>query len=96
MAVTGAQVSVTSSAALLVAASNSSYPANEPRIIGKQAAITNNGSVTVYLHGDNTVSTSCYPLAAGATVTIDLGPDEAVYGITSSGTASCGVLAARG
>lgn len=97
MAVASSQVSVGAvTAVALVSAPNVSYPTSAARIIGQSAAITNNGSATVYLGGANVAIGNGFPLAAGATITIDLGPDETLYGLASSGTQVCAVLTARG
>lgn len=79
---TTAAVSVGSTATLILAA-------NADR---ERALIVNNGSQTIYLGKDNTVTTANgLPLAAGASLEDDRTSD-AWYGIVASGTADVRVL----
>ena len=58
-------------------------------LVGREAiAIKNNGAVTLYLGPSGVTSTTGYPLAAGESLVIELGPDVTIYGIAAS---SCNV-----
>lgn len=87
MALTGAIVSVSTTATALAA---------EGSISARRShAIQNVSSVDVFL-GDAGVTTTAYghKLAAGASLTIDLDRSEALYGIVASSTANVAVLSA--
>ena len=52
----------------------------------------NNGGATVFV-GDSDVSTaSGFPLAAGASMSVDLDPGESLWGVVASGTVEVRVL----
>ena len=52
--------------------------------------INNGGSATIYLGGPSVTSTTGFPVAAGATVTVPNSDDEArdLYAVIASGTAN--------
>ncbi len=85
--ISSAQVTVDSTADLVAEASTDTSGGN-----GYDLAVSNRGSVAVYL-GDAAVSSSIgFQLDPGASVAFWLGPGEALYGITVSGSARLDVL----
>lgn len=61
---------------------------------GSSVAVYNNGSATIYV-GDSDVTTATgFPLAAGASLSLDLDPAESLYGVVASGTVEARVLEA--
>lgn len=86
MAVSAAQVSVTTTATALTTAETDSRS-------GESIAVTNtDASVAVYLGPAGVTSSTGYKLAAGASIGVDLDLGETLYGITASGTVVVGVL----
>jgi hypothetical protein len=84
--ITGAQVSVGTSATLIAAADAD----------GSSVAVTlpSSATATVYLGGSG-VTTSGYGLPTGCSVTIDLDSGESLYGIVASGTQTVHTLKNR-
>jgi len=76
-------VSVTSTAAALVAA---------PLSNRKFLTIANNGLKTVYVGGSSVTATTGFPVAPGSALDIRLGAAVAIYGVTASGTADTRTL----
>ena len=96
MAVSTSAVIVGTDATPLLAATNSDYPSSGPRIVGRQVAIANLGSVTVYVGGSDVTTANGFPVSAGEKISIDVAPDEALYGISGSAGQECRVFANRG
>lgn len=59
-------------------------------------AARNRGSVEVFMGGSNVTTSNGVRVDPGETLTVELGPDEALFGIVASGTATCHVLQASG
>lgn len=85
MAISSAQVSVTTSATLLSSAETDDRT-------GSALALTNGGAVTVFLGASGVTTGSGFGLAAGTSMALDLQPGESLYGIVASGTATVSVL----
>lgn len=101
MAISSQQVTVGTSATQLSIA-----PADQS--VGSCCAVQNTGSVTISLGGPGVTTATGYPLAAGASISIDLGTvgmtgnplggvppvtvDELLFGIVASGTSTAAVL----
>lgn len=85
MAVTSAQVSVTTTATLLSAVESDDRS-------GSSLLASNQGAVTVYLGSDSVTTGAGFPLAAGSSMSVDLQPGESLYGIVASGTCTVAVL----
>jgi hypothetical protein len=78
-------VSHTAATAIIPAANPNANPSGfNP---GNLSAVVTNldGAITVYL-GDATVTSAGYQLLKGASVTLSLGPGDAVYGLAASGS----------
>jgi hypothetical protein len=58
----------------------------------KSIAITNAGAAAVDLGGSDVTSGAGYSLAAGATITLDLGSSEQLFAIAASGTVDVHVI----
>lgn len=85
MAITGSRVTVAATATLIQAAGS-----------GKSITIKNtDGSASVHLGGSAVTAADGFTLVAGATLQLDLTQNDALYGITSSGTVAVHVLATR-
>jgi archaellum component FlaG (FlaF/FlaG flagellin family) len=50
------------------------------------------GSVTVYVGGSTVTAADGFPIAAGATLTLDLDPGELLYAVAASGSTTVHVL----
>ena len=85
MAISSAQVSVTTSATLLSSTDTDG-------ISGSSLSLVNQGSQTVYLGASGVTTATGFPLAAGASWSADLAPGEALYGIVAATTATVGVI----
>lgn len=59
---------------------------------GAEVALHNSGSATVFVGPSDLTTSTGFPLAAGATVSMRLSPAEAIYGIVASGTEDVSVL----
>ena len=72
-------------------------PAKQDYIDGKNVEINNEGSVTVYVGGDDlTASSGGTPIPAGEQWYLDnSGPTDRLYVITASGTANLSILWTR-
>lgn len=81
MALTSAQVSVTTSATALNTAGG-----------GQRLHLTNQGASAVVLGGSTVTTTTGYSLAASASTVITVGPGEILYGIVASGTVNVGIV----
>lgn len=98
MAVTGAQVAANGTAGVLVAAPNPNYSYPEERAAGQRTVVVSNptGGAAIFLGGTASVAASGanvgFSLAAGASVTLYLAPNEAVYVITAGTTIQVSVL----
>ena len=55
-------------------------------------AIYNNGAATIYLGASDVTTTTGYPLAAGAEISLDVGMNVIVYARIAAGTANVRVL----
>lgn len=85
MALRGRRVTVTTAATRLDSQDSDATS-------GQAIAVTNAGATAVDI-GDATVATgSGYELAAGATVSLELASDEALYAVAASGTVVIHVL----
>ena len=98
MAVSSTQVSVGSTATVLVAAAvtlaaGSTY--SETASAGLRTVFVQNGSTTIYLGGSTVTSsgaTGGLPLTSGTVGPLYLRPTEALYGITASSTSTASVV----
>lgn len=79
---TSAQISVTTTATIIVAASNFDQTAN----------IHNLGGGAMYLGGSNVTTSNGYKFDNGDKLTVTVGDHEALYAITASGTHTVAVL----
>lgn len=59
-------------------------------------AARNRGAVAVFVGGSNVTTANGVQVDPGETFTIELGADEALYGVVSAGTATCHVVQASG
>ena len=79
MALAGRRVTVTDAATRIdVADTDSTY--------GRSIAVTNAGTAAIDLGGAGVTAGGGYSLAAGATITLDLQPGEALYGRAAATT----------
>lgn len=85
MAVTSAQVSVTTAATLLSAVETDS-------IAGESLSLNNTGAGVVYLGPSGVTTANGFPLAAGALQFVDLQPGDNLYAIVATGTVVLAVL----
>lgn len=85
MAISSAQVSVTTSATLLSSAETDDRA-------GSSLALTNGGDAAVFLGASGVTTGTGFGLAAGASMALDLQPGESLYGIVASGTQAVSVL----
>lgn len=98
MAVTGAAVAANGTAGVLVAAANPNYSYPEESSAGQRTVVVSNptGGAAIFLGGTNAVTASGptvgFSLAAGASVTLYLAPNEAIYVITAGSTIQVSVL----
>jgi hypothetical protein len=76
-----AQVSVTTTRTLVV-----------PELIGDQSVYLHSSSGTIYIGGADLTTANGYRLDNGDKLTIMVGDHEALYAITSSGTANLFVM----
>ena len=76
-----AQVSVTTTRTLVV-----------PELIGDQSVYLHSSSGTLYIGGPDVTAANGYRLDNGDKLTIMVGDHEALYAITSSGTANLFVM----
>ena len=76
-----AQVSVTTTRTLVV-----------PELIGDQSVYLHSSSGTIYIGGPDVTTANGYSLDNGDKLTIMVGDHEALYAITSSGTANLFVM----
>jgi hypothetical protein len=76
-----AQVSVTTTRTLVV-----------PELIGDQSVYLHSSSGTIYIGGPDVTTANGYRLDNGDKLTIMVGDHEALYAITSSGTANLFVM----
>jgi len=76
-----AQVSVTTTRTLVV-----------PELIGDQSVYLHSSSGTIYIGGPDVTTANGYRLDNGDKLTIMVGDHEALYAITSSGTAGLFVM----
>jgi protein involved in polysaccharide export with SLBB domain len=79
---TSAQVTVTTTATIIVPASNFDQTAN----------LHNLGGGAMYLGGANVTTSNGYKFDNGDKLTVTVGDHEALYGITASGTQTVAVL----
>jgi hypothetical protein len=79
---TSAQISVTTTATIIVPASNFDQTAN----------LHNLGGGAMYLGGANVTTSNGYKFDNGDKLTVTVGDHEALYGITASGTQTVAVL----
>ena len=79
---TSAQVTVTTTATIIVAASNFDQTAN----------LHNLGGGAMYLGGANVTTSNGYKFDNGDKLTVTVGDHEALYAITASGTQTVAVL----
>jgi len=79
---TSAQVSVGTTATVIVAATNFDQTAN----------LHNLGGGAMYLGGANVTTANGYKFDNGDKLTVTVGDHEALYGITASGTQTVAVL----
>ena len=79
---TSAQISVTTTATIIVPASNFDQTAN----------LHNLGGGAMYLGGANVTTANGYKFDNGDKLTVTVGDHEALYGITASGTQTIAVL----
>ena len=79
---TSAQISVTTTATIIVPASNFDQTAN----------LHNLGGGAMYLGGANVTTANGYKFDNGDKLTVTVGDHEALYGITASGTQTVAVL----
>ncbi len=84
MAVVAARRSVTSTASRL----------DQGHSVG-ELLLTNRGTAAIYLGPSGVATSDGYQLDAGASVSIDLGPRDTLYGIAASGTHVVHVLAVK-
>ncbi len=84
MSIANNAVSVTTTATRL-------DPSEGPGPVGS-FAVTNTGTGTVYLGGQNVTTSNGIPLTAGQTFAADLAPNDALYGITATGTQDCRII----
>jgi hypothetical protein len=95
MAVSATRVTVGTSPTRLDATAESDKVSglDTPRGDGQGVIVSNlDASATVYLGGAEVSTGAGFALAAGASLTVDLRPGDALYGVVASGTAVCGVL----
>jgi len=78
------QASVTTAAAVLVAAAQ--------QVRG--CVLINRGTASVFLGGDNTVTSASFELLAGASIGIDIPIGEAIWAIAASGIQRVDILRA--
>jgi hypothetical protein len=79
---TSAQITVTTTATIIVPASNFDQTAN----------LHNLGGGAMYLGGANVTTSNGYKFDNGDKLTVTVGDHEALYGITASGTQTIAVL----
>jgi len=79
---TSAQVSVSTTATIIVSASNFDQTAN----------LHNLGGGAIYLGGANVTTSNGYKFDNGDKLTVTVGDHEALYAITASGTQTVAVL----
>lgn len=84
----GSRVTVTTAATLLA-----SGPGSPNDTTG--CAVQNMGAAAVDIGGSGVTSGAGFPLAAGASLGVDLGPTDKLYAIAASGTVSVAVLTTR-
>lgn len=60
--------------------------------VGQSLLLTNKGAVELVLGGSGVTSATGYRLAAGASVTVQLGSGDALYGVVTSGSTTVDVL----
>lgn len=98
MAVVGSQVAATGTAGVLVAAETVAHSASDERYAGQRTVVISNptGGAAIFLGGSAAVTASGvgvgYSLAAAASVTLYLAPDEQIYVITAGSTIQVSVL----
>lgn len=85
MAISTAQVAVSTTAAKLTSTPTDSRA-------GSSIAITAPAAATLYIGGSGVTSTTGFAVAAGASVSLDLQSGEDVYGVLASGTGTAYVL----
>ena len=93
MSVSSGTVAVSSSApTVIVAAANPNANPSGFNPGNLSALVTNlDGAITVHL-GGSAVDSSGYPLAHGASVTLSIGPGDAIYGLAASGAPNVAYL----
>lgn len=85
MAIAGSRVTTTTTATLIASAGS-----------GKSVILKNvDGSASVHLGGSGVTASDGFTLVAGASIEMDLTQNDALYGITSSGSVIVHVLATR-
>lgn len=90
MAVSGSQVTVSTSATLLSGADGDS-------IIGQCVFVTNGDAAAIFLGGSGVTTGTGYSLAAGTSLpwSVTLGVGEALYAISTAGTSAGAVKVLR-
>lgn len=78
MALVGARVTVTDTATVIEDAGS------DDLVVGKSIAVTNRGTNPIDLGGVGVVFGDGYELRADETISIDMTPDEALYGISAA------------
>lgn len=96
MSVAPARVTVTTVATRLDVTAEADYAAGAPafvRTYGQAMVVRNRDtSNSVYLGGPTVTAATGFELAAGESMSLDLANNDALYGITASGTVPCHVL----
>jgi hypothetical protein len=87
MAVVAASVTVATTATLLSASSETDHASGQSVMVKVPT-----GGATVYIGGSGVTSAAGFPVAAGEATAFDLSPEDALYGITASGTQAVNVL----
>jgi hypothetical protein len=96
MAVTSGTVAVShTTATVIVPAANPNALDYAPNPAGNTTVVLTNldGAITVYLGGSG-VTSAGYQLLKGASVTLALGPSDAIYGLAASGTPNVSFITA--
>lgn len=91
---TGAVETIKSTALTIAATTATAIPAT-PLAERQSLIIYNNDSATLYIGGSGVTNSSAatgIPLAAGANLPINAGPEAVVYGYSAAGTSSFAVI----
>lgn len=86
MAVTASQAVAVSTSAVLLSS------VDGDGVTGQSLLLTNKGSVELVLGPSSVTAGAGYRVAAGASVSVDLGVGEALYGVVASGSTTIDVL----